>query len=131
MSKFEKICFSYFNVNKKTWEALNVYFSNKLLFEQKLFYCRPGLKLKCWTCSWHNSCWLDIFYLLIETRKSTGFKSLQANWSDINKVTPKCQMYFFDKICKIKKRYKTDKSEYHYQILHIRKSPVQKVQIPV
>ena len=29
--------------NKKAWEALNVYFSNKLRFEQKLYYCRPGL----------------------------------------------------------------------------------------
>ena len=31
------------NVSKKTWEALNVYFSNKLQFERKLYYYRPGL----------------------------------------------------------------------------------------
>ena len=30
-------------INKKTWEALNVYFSNKLQFERKLYYYRPGL----------------------------------------------------------------------------------------
>ena len=29
--------------NKKTWEALNVYFSNKLQFQRKLYYYRPGL----------------------------------------------------------------------------------------
>ena len=27
----------------KIWEALNVYFSNKLQFERKLYYYRPGL----------------------------------------------------------------------------------------
>ena len=32
-----------FNLNKKTWEALNVYFSNKLQFERKLYYNRAGL----------------------------------------------------------------------------------------
>ena len=31
------------NLNKKTWEVLNVYFSNKLQFERKLYYHRPGL----------------------------------------------------------------------------------------
>ena len=31
------------NTNKKAWEALNIYFSNKLQFEQKLYYCRLGL----------------------------------------------------------------------------------------
>ena len=31
-----------FKNNKKASEALNVYFSNKLRFEQNLYYCRPG-----------------------------------------------------------------------------------------
>ena len=35
---------SYFS--KKGWEALNLYYSNKLRFEQKLYYCRPGLITK-------------------------------------------------------------------------------------
>ena len=30
-------------INKRTWEALIFHFSNKLRFEQKLYYCRPGL----------------------------------------------------------------------------------------
>ena len=30
-------------INKKTWETLNIYFSNKLQFERKLYYYRPGL----------------------------------------------------------------------------------------
>ena len=30
-------------MNEKAWKDLNVYFSNKLRFEQKLYYCRPGL----------------------------------------------------------------------------------------
>ena len=30
-------------INKKTWETLNTYFSNKLQFERKLYYYRPGL----------------------------------------------------------------------------------------
>ena len=32
-----------FYVSKKASEAFNVYFSNKLRLEQKLYYCRPGL----------------------------------------------------------------------------------------
>ena len=32
-----------YKCNKKTWETLNIYFSNKLQFEQKLYYYRPGL----------------------------------------------------------------------------------------
>ena len=35
--------FEFQRINKKTWEALNVYFSNKLQFERKLYYYRPGL----------------------------------------------------------------------------------------
>ena len=33
----------YKTYNKKTWETLNVYFSNKLRFEQKLYHSRLGL----------------------------------------------------------------------------------------
>ena len=29
--------------NKKAWEALKIYFSNKFWFKQNLYCCRPGL----------------------------------------------------------------------------------------
>ena len=40
---FDEIPIVDFKSNKKAWEALNVYFGNKLQFEQKLYYCRLGL----------------------------------------------------------------------------------------
>ena len=30
-------------LNKRSWVTLNVYFSNKFRFEQKLYYCKPRL----------------------------------------------------------------------------------------
>ena len=56
----------------------------------------------------NEGCWLEIFHLLIETIKATGINSLWVNFWEINQVTPKCQIDFFDKTC-----------EHHHQILHI------------
>ena len=92
---------------KKAWETLSVYFSNKLRFEQNLYYYRPGMitnqnegqvpdtKLLAWDLS-----------SFIKTRKSTGFKPLQVNW-EINQLKTKSQIDFFNKI--FKKRSKTKK----------------------
>ena len=41
------------------------------------------------------------------TRKATGFNSLRVNCWEINQVTSKCKMDYFDKACK--KRSKTEK----------------------
>ena len=41
----------------------------------------------------------DILQLLIEKRKSTGFKSVQVNCWEINQVKSKCQMDTLDKSC--------------------------------
>ena len=42
---------------------------------------------------------------------------LRVNYRQINQVTPKCQMYFLDKIWR-----KRSKAEHHQRILHIRNS---------
>ena len=68
-----------------------------------------------------------IFHFLIETRKATGFKSLQVNCREIDQVTLKYQIIFFDKTCKKKVEHR--KSEHHHQILHIRTSLGSKFQI--
>ena len=75
---------SFFTIkkNKKVWEALNVTFSNKLWFEQKLYYCRPG-KPKWVTSSWHNNCWLRDLSAVNWKKKATGFKSLRVNGWEI------------------------------------------------
>ena len=70
---------SKFKISKKAWEALKVYFSNKLRVEQKLHYCRQDWstgKPKWGISSWHSNCWLEIFHILIEKRKATRFASL-------------------------------------------------------
>ena len=38
-------------------------------------------------------------YFII-TGKVTGLKSLRLNYREINQITSKCQMDFFDKTCK-------------------------------
>ena len=40
----------------------------------------------------------EIFQLLTETRKATGFKSLRVNYWKINQLTSKCQMELLEKI---------------------------------
>ena len=55
---------------------------------------QPG-KPKSGTSYWHNNCLLEMFHLLNETRKATGFKTLGVNCSKINQVTSKCQMDIF------------------------------------
>ena len=64
----------------------------------------------------------NIFHILIETRKATSFTSHLVNCREINQVTPKCQMDFFDKTCK--KRSKTEKVNiliefYKFQIVWV------------
>ena len=49
-----------------------------------------------------ESCWLEIFHLLIETRKDTRFTSLRLKCRKINQVTAKCHMIFFGKTCRKK-----------------------------
>ena len=69
--------------------------------------------------SQNEGCWLEIFQLLIEIRKAITFTSPRVNCGEINEVTPKCQIDFFNKTCK-KGLYRT--SEHHHRILHIRNS---------
>ena len=69
----------------------------------------------------------DILQLLIEKRKSTGFKSLQVNCWEINQVKSKCQMDTLDKSCETGQTKK--KNEHQHQILHIRIGPGTKFQL--
>ena len=46
------------------------------------------------------------FYLLIETKKANGFRSLRVNCHEIYQVTPKCQIDFFGKT--FRQRSKTE-----------------------
>ena len=62
----QNICFSNFN---QTWEALNVYLSNILKCEQKLYYRRPGLITRETNMRVAGL----IFHFLIVTGKATGF----------------------------------------------------------
>ena len=64
----------------------------------------------------------EIFQLLIETRKATGFKFLRENCWEINQVTSKCQMHFSNKISK-------KGLKHHHRILHIRNSLGTKFQL--
>ena len=74
-----------FKNNKKASEALNVYFSNKLRFEQNLYYCRPGPRADN-QGNQNEGSWLKNFHRLIMARKPTGFTSLQVNCREINQV---------------------------------------------
>ena len=47
----------------------------------------------------------EIFQLLIETRKATGFMSLRGNFWEISQITKKFLKY---------------KSEHHHRVFHIR-----------
>lgn len=67
----------------------------------------------------HNNYWLEIFYLLIETVKAAGFKSLPENYWKINPVTPKFQMDFFNKICKERSKAETVNIAINIYILEI------------
>ena len=62
-------------------------------------------------------CIFTLFYH--ETRKTTGFKCLRTNCWEINQVTSKCQVDFWDKT--FKKGLKQKKKN-HHRILHIRNS---------
>ena len=55
----------------------------------------------------------------MQTRKGTGFKSLQVNCCKINQVSSKCQLDFLDKTCKKGPKQKID---HHNPILHIQNS---------
>ena len=75
--------------NKKAWEALKIYFSNKFWFKQNLYCCRPGL------ISWETKMSVaGLISFSLKTRKATGFMHLQVNCQEINQATRKCQMDF-------------------------------------
>ena len=48
----------------------------------------------------NKGCWVKIFHLLTETRKTTDFTSLRVNSREIIQVTPKYQLDFFNKTCR-------------------------------
>ena len=60
----------------------------------------------------------NVFYF--KTRKATDFKLVRVNCCEINQLTSKYQMDFSGKTCK--NRSRTEKSEYHHRILHVRNS---------
>ena len=104
--------------NNKVWKALNVYFSNILWCEQKL----PLQTRADNQGNQNEGCWLEVFHLLIETKKSTGFTSLRVNCREIIQVTP---WIFSTKFAK------NGTSDYDHRFLHIRNSVVIKFHSPI
>ena len=77
------------NENKNAREAYIIYFSNKLKFEKKTLQTRDDNQ-----GNQKEGSWLEIFHLLIETRKATGFTSPRVNCWNINQVTSRYQIGF-------------------------------------
>ena len=93
------------NINiKKAWVALSVYFSNKLQFEQKLHSLLQARTDDQEIKMSNQNCKLAIFHFLVKLRKATNFTPLRVNCQEINQVTPKCQMNFFSKTCKMRSK---------------------------
>ena len=104
--KFENYCsnYSFIIENKKTWEALNVYFSNKLQFERKLYYYRPGKP------NWELLVW-DI---------SSFDWNKKSHWLYVSVSKVLRDFDFFDHIyLKRVLPVENRKPEHHHGILHI------------